>query len=125
MTRESKALLVIVGTALGLSAAAFLEWRHQRFVDVAARISPCDSEEDLRRKTAELGPPRRERREASWRELSWTRGGDVLSVLLVERPATGELVVGVVSVVPDRATDDARTRPPPAYEDAAGLRNCK
>jgi len=119
-------MIVLVAIVAIVGVAGMRKWRYERFLDLAEQIAPCDPEQLVLRKTASLGLPERDEHHPSWREMSWTRSGRRLSVVLVERPSTRELVVGVVTVGSRHAPGGADSPDGGvAYEDARGLRECK
>ncbi len=120
MTKQDKALAVIVATALVVGVAGFVRWRDRRFLDIARSIDACDDEPTVQRRTADLGAPNTDERRPESRLVTWRRNGKVLTVAFVT-PPSGRLVVGVVTVAVDRRED----APEPLYEDKSGLRSCR
>ena len=124
MSRQDKALFVIVAAALAVAGAAWLNWRDQRFLEVAQSIDACDEEQAVARKTAVLGAPARDERQAESRVVSWRRNGRLLTVSFVTPPSR-RLVVGSVRVAVDREPDPPAAVPAVVYEDTTGLRRCR
>lgn len=124
MSKQDKALVVIVVTALAVVGAAYLHRRDRQFVAIANTIDACDPEPTVERKTAALGRPTRDEREPERRELTWTRDRKALTVVFVKAPSRDGLVVGIVRVTgPEQ--DVSGDRQSVLYEDLSGLRYCK
>ncbi len=126
MSRQDKALIVIVATGLAVGVAGWLKWRDRQFLEVAQRIDPCDEEAVVLYKTAALGRPGREERIGEGRVVAWRRNGRILSVLLVTPPSGTRPVAVSVRVEVDRERRPAdEFQPVVLYEDASGLQQCK
>lgn len=126
MSKQDRALIVIVATGLVVAAAGYMKWRDRRFLDVAESIDPCDEEQVVLYKTTALGPPLGDEPLGGGRLVSWRRNGRILSVLLVPAPSGQHPIAVSVRVETERARrageDQHRLV---LYEDSSGLQRCR